>query len=554
MSATTQNDSSFIKGLGVDISAVKNPLIYPGESWSGEKMILIPQLIHESLDRSLIISRIAPQNSKRRTGVVTLTSSFNRAKIYHELGSNVARGENIFELVEYLKAGRRTKNLVIVNRYDGIDLPDDSCRVLIIDSKPNSESFNERYEEAVRLNSDIVNIKVAQKIEQGLGRSVRGEKDYSAILLIGNDLIRFIQSNNSKKYFSEQTRKQIEIGKEVCQFASEEIKVGDDSFAVIASVLNQSVNRDDGWKEYYKERMDTIVKEDVDKNLLQIFDYEKTAEELNFKKEYEKAIAVCQKLIDFVSNDNEKGWYLQNLARYTYKVSKVDSNKHQVAAFRKNLQALKPKQGITYTKLNFINENRLKRIKDWVCNYADFPELSLALNDILERLSFGEDSEKFEKALQDLGSALGFLSQRPDKEYKKGPDNLWCSSNNEYFIFECKNRVVDSRTEINKHEINQMNTHCAWFNEQYNGAHVLPVMIIVTKNISKSATLGYPVHIMRKGGLKKLKDNSKSFLKEFSKYSIHDLTDEKIQEWLIHHKLDIKSFKENYTEAYYQLV
>ena len=56
MSATTQDDSFFIKGLGFNIEAVKNPLINPKQKWSGEKMILIPSLIHESLDRDTIVN------------------------------------------------------------------------------------------------------------------------------------------------------------------------------------------------------------------------------------------------------------------------------------------------------------------------------------------------------------------------------------------------------------------------------------------------------------------------------------------------------------------
>ena len=34
------------------------------------------------------------------------------------------------------------KTLVLVNRYDGIDLPDNTCRILIFDGKPYSERFN----------------------------------------------------------------------------------------------------------------------------------------------------------------------------------------------------------------------------------------------------------------------------------------------------------------------------------------------------------------------------------------------------------------------------
>ena len=76
-------------------------------------------------------------------------------------------------------------------------------------------------------------------------------------------------------------------------------------------------------------------------------------------------------------------------------------------------------------------------------------------------------SEKFESALKDIGESIGFLSQRPDKEIKKGPDNLWCGVENQYFLLECKNEVEDTRSEINKHEAGQMNSHAGWFEDIY---------------------------------------------------------------------------------------
>jgi hypothetical protein len=50
MSATTQDDSFFIKGLGFDSKAIKNPLDNPSQIWSGEKMLIIPSLVDDSLD------------------------------------------------------------------------------------------------------------------------------------------------------------------------------------------------------------------------------------------------------------------------------------------------------------------------------------------------------------------------------------------------------------------------------------------------------------------------------------------------------------------------
>ncbi len=108
---------------------------------------------------------------------------------------------------------------------------------------------------------------------------------------------------------------------------------------------------------------------------------------------------------------------------------------------------------------------------------------------------------------------LGFLSERPDKEFKKGPDNLWCGVSNQYFIFECKSEVNVDRQDINKYEAGQMNTHCAWFEGQYGEAKVKRILIIPTKNLSYHGDFTHDVEIMRRGTLKNLRQNVRSFLK-----------------------------------------
>jgi hypothetical protein len=163
-----------------------------------------------------------------------------------------------------------------------------------------------------------------------------------------------------------------------------------------------------------------------------------------------------------------------------------------------------------------------------------------------------EEPEKFEKALQDLGYAIGFLSQRPDKEFKKGSDNLWCVSTDEYFMFECKSEVEDSRSEITKTETGQMNNHCAWFEQEYKTDKVKRILIIPTKNVSKQGSFTHEVEIMRKGKLNSLRDGVKSFFKEFKDYSLTEISDSKMQELLVFHKLDVESLKKEYSEKYFQ--
>ncbi len=552
MSATTQDDSFFIKGLGFSINSVKNPLAYSTQKWSGEKMLLLPSLIDEEIDRNLVINRFAPP-FKKTYGVVALVSSFKKAELYLNLGANVSNSTDIFSNINSLKKSDFGKTLVIVNRYDGIDLPDESCRILILDSMPYFNSLSDRYEEQCRSTSDIVNIKIAQKIEQGLGRSVRGEKDYTVILLIGSDLVKFVKSVRTNKYFSEQTKKQIAIGLKIAEMAIEDIDRSKKSFDVVASLIKQSLQRDEGWKEFYVEEMNQITDSEAKSDIYNILQIEKDAEEACFKGDFELACTKIQHLIDnYIYDESEKGWYLQLLARYKFNISKTESNKIQKSAFQSNLQLLKPKDGINYKKLEYINENRIKRIKSWIERHISYDELYLSVDDILSNFSFGVDSEKFENSLWEIGNLLGFISQRPDKEFRKGPDNLWCGVDNKYFMFECKNEVDDSREDINKHEAGQMNSHCGWFESEYGNSLVKRILIIPTKNLSYYANFTHDVQIMRKGKLKALKGNIKGFIKELKSYKINEISDDKLQEFLNTHNLSIEKLQSEYTEPYFK--
>lgn len=550
MSATTQDDSFFIKGLGFDINSVTQPLTCHDQKWSGEKMILIPSLIHDDLDRDAVINWLAQPSDKRTFGIVALTPSFSKDKQYESIGALVAKSNDIFDRVKDLKNGSYGLATVFANRYDGIDLPDNACRILIVDSKPFFGSLLDRYEESCRPSSDIINIRIAQKVEQGLGRSVRGEKDYSIIVLVGGDLVKFVKSPMTNKYFSSQTRKQIEIGIQVAEFAKEDADKAK-PYDVLIGLMNQVLGRDEGWKEYYVEEMDGIEGEKKRGNVHDVLAKEYIAENHFSLAQYDKACAVMQELCDsFKNDDSERGWYLQQLARYKYRISKAEANTIQKSAFQSNLQLLKPIEGIAYTKLEYINEDRIVRIRNWISQYKDYQEMMISLEGILQDLSFGMPAEKFESAMQMLGDALGFLSQRPDKEIKKGPDNLWCGVENQYFLIECKSEVSDDRAEISKYEAGQMNSHSAWFESVYGNANCKRILVIPTKNLSYHADFTHDVQVMRKGKLRCLRDNVKAFFKEFSQYVIHEVSDAKIQSWLDTHKLGVEGIKNQYSEPY----
>lgn len=99
----------------------------------------------------------------------------------------------------------------------------------------------------------LTEIKIAQKIEQGLGRSVRSQTDYSVIIILGEDLVRFMKTSRTQKYFSAQTKAQICIGENVTNMIREEVDITD-SRKVFIETIKQCINRDEGWRALTKRK------------------------------------------------------------------------------------------------------------------------------------------------------------------------------------------------------------------------------------------------------------------------------------------------------------
>lgn len=231
-----------------------------------------------------------------------------------------------------------------------------------------------------------------------------------------------------------------------------------------------------------------------------------------------------------------------------YQFSKTESNKLQIIAHKNNRFLLKPKEGMEFTQLSEISWKRVEEIKSKLESYEDYEDFILDLNNTLDALRFGVNADDFERALHELGGFLGFVAERPDKEWKEGPDNLWLLGKNEYLLVECKNEVNETRNEINKDESGQMNNASAWFYKNYGDSKVSRILIIPTKAVSRAAGFTDEVRIMRGRYLKKLVDNVRSFYSEFKTSDFKSLSEEKIQSHLNNHQLSVKEITMEYSE------
>jgi replicative superfamily II helicase len=549
MSATVTDDSFLVKGLGLSATTIQKPLLDPDETWSGEKMVLIPSLIDDELSRENVVARFAKE-SARPFGIVVLVPSSARCADWEGYGARIVDRRSIGDAVQDLRNGSYNKTVVVANYYDGIDLPDDTCRILIIDSKPFAEDVLEKYVEDRRPGSKLVAGRIARIVEQGMGRAVRGEKDYCAIILIGSDLICALQAPGQRDYFSDQTRTQIQLGKTIAEFAKEEIENGKDPMTALVGLIQQGLRRDPGWKDWYIEQMDAMESrgKPTRDDLLKIFQAELGAEQEFHSQQYDRAAQGIQKLIDeHKPTEAETGWYLQEMARYSYPLSKAQSNERQRAAHNKNRSLLRPKEGMIFSRVATLTPaKRIERIKEWLTSRQVFENVATEIDAILTHLSFGVIADRFEKALQELACALGFESDRPDNDWKQGPDNLWGLRENHYIFFECKSEVEPTRAEIHKDETDQMNRSSAWFKRYYEGADVTRVLIIPPRKLAASAAFNDVVLIMEKKNLDRLTKNVRGFFNEFRNIDLRDISEKKIEEDLQVYDLTVESLTTKY--------
>jgi hypothetical protein len=188
----------------------------------------------------------------------------------------------------------------------------------------------------------------------------------------------------------------------------------------------------------------------------------------------------------------------------------------------------------------------MERIAAWIKQFENYQQLEVALSDILGQLVFGTKADPFEQALDEISFALGFKGERPDKEWKEGPDNLWALNDNQYTIWECKSEVDVKRSEINKRETEQMNRSSAWFEKHYQGMAVKRLIVHPAYVIASAASLTHECEVVRETELKRFVKHIREFFKAFESSDFNDLSVQHIQELVEAHGLSVQNILDDY--------
>ncbi len=235
LSATLQSPTEFVRAFGRQPSDTIAP---PNDAGNGERLILDGRKVKNGFG-----PQFAKKLVKKRKAIVAVPD-YVRASEWKDLATPPTPDEFSNALNDFREAQRKGA-FTLVSRVDGIDLPHDTCRIMIMDGVPSATSLLERYQWEWLDMHNVHASRIANRLAQLFGRINRGRNDYGAFLLQGEELSKWIARDRNLALLPSLLQQQILIGREVQTVFK---PTNDDD---VIELVDRVLERDEGWLDYY---------------------------------------------------------------------------------------------------------------------------------------------------------------------------------------------------------------------------------------------------------------------------------------------------------------
>ena len=238
LSATLSAPDSFVRAFGRQPNKTISPSTTAGEC---ERMILIPRAA-EGVDDDLVSAKQVIEDHK----ALILVPSYYRSEIWADTAVPPPR-ESVSEAIDSFREAKPPAKLLLAARYDGLDLPGDTCRMMVLDELPQGAGPLERFQwERLHMQNSLRSL-LASRIVQSFGRISRGMSDHGVVLLTGKGLVEWLLVPRNRALLPRFLQKQMEIGENLSKGASD---TGN-----LKSIASACLLRDSGWVQAYPTNM-----------------------------------------------------------------------------------------------------------------------------------------------------------------------------------------------------------------------------------------------------------------------------------------------------------
>lgn len=502
MSATLCDDSQLVSTF--DIDDITTAITPKQANDMGDRMILFPQAYSPLIRDDDVKAKIVQYSNSYN--IVVIVPSEYRANYWSDVTTNIFAAKNIKEGVNLIKHSD-SGLYVFINKYDGIDLPDNACRIIVLDGLPDARTAIERVHESYLQGSDNAAKNKIQKIEQGMGRGIRSSNDFCGVIIMGAQLIQIIYSPKSQSFFSPATKKQFEVSSMLAQ------DLKNKSIDEIFDVLDYCITQNPEWVSLSKGALSNLSYE---KELKIDPLYITLRQAFNFavlRNQPEKSKQLICDLVNSTDDSVLKGYLMLEEAKYCQFMDPVDAQRLLASAQNYNHHILKPIDGVkTYDYSKKVKPQAQQIFEDF--QQSDVNEYIVQLNAVVDSLIFAPSSFKsFETAFAKLGELLGWGGIRITDGI--GPDVFWYLGNLQYAVIECKNEAT-SKT-ISKGYCEQLLSSVSWFSRKFeDDCSCIPIMVHPSNVFDKYASPAADFRMMDEERLVLLKDKLKEFCKAIS--------------------------------------
>lgn len=508
MSGTLADDSLLVRELACEPDAARKPIISPNDSGIGERMILVPTLVNKELSRDWVME-LCGKLVTRNVNVVVLSNSEKLAREWETYGAKFTMGVEVDLCVNDLRTGS-VRFAAFAQRYDGIDLPDNACRVLVIDGMPYGQGITDKYDSRKLGIPGGVRNRLIYRIEQGMGRAVRSHADYAVVILSGPELANFIANREVVEFMNPVTRAQIELAMELAALAADEVETTPRN--ALTYMLIKCLNRDEGWKQLYNDRVRSIVATsvaEVSEKYIGLATAERQAAQAAMARNSAEASDIIERSIDdFAETEAEKGWLMQKSANYSYETNPGKALEEQRFAYDKNNSTFCPPEGVVVRP---ADTDRLKSsdiVLDWFKTFKHPNGAIAELQTLRTRLSYDATPKSLEQAIMDLARPMGAIGTRPDDSTGIGPDDLWLWPQVS-LVIEVKN---ERDVNLPKRDSGQLHNSLQWFQDNYPTRNAVPVIVAKVTSADKQANFPQGVRILTPNKMSELLDNLDAFV------------------------------------------
>ncbi|KLD98302.1 DEAD/DEAH box helicase family protein [Aliarcobacter butzleri] len=462
LSATHINKDYFPRYYG---NKIKKTISFPSGKSKTKKFIISPFKTRMYLkDTQNVRKKLLSVLSDEKALIIT--PSFKRNKNWLDLDKESIIETNSTNIIEKILEFKSSKNkkLILSNRYDGIDFPGDSCRVLIFDGLPIEGTLLDTYLTNHLKAINYTRNEISSKIIQGIGRIFRGIDDYGIIIFVDKNEINWIYTPRNMYSFPNTLQIQLKVGDQLNQMITNE-----NFDQLISQVLTNKKSLTDAYDKFIDDENKKFIDrtnefEESQNNMEKI----SILESKIFCSLWDRDYSSIEELISDLIKESEtfdstiNSWH-NFLSGMIYQVLGKDDESNEYFYKAQTISKITPKP-LNYKKAEY--QKSKKELSNNIIELIQMYKKNKLISDLNKKFDYLDSNKyklqdkKHELGIEALGKYLGYDTERPDDLYKTGPDVLWKLPNNKYVLLELKTNKDDGN--YSKKETSQSLDHIEW--------------------------------------------------------------------------------------------